>query len=455
MFSRALDLAAHHASSYLEALDRTPVAPTAGPETLRLRLCKALSDDPLPAEDVIRDLIADTEGGIVGCAGGRFHAWVVGGALPAALAADWLTSAWDQNAGLYASGPAAALVEEISAAWMKELLNIPATASFAFVTGCQMSHVTCLAAARHRVLRKRGINVEEHGLAGSPAIRIVTGAERHGSVIRAIRLLGLGTRNVVTLPVNEEGRLDPAVLAHELGRHAEQPTIVLLQAGDLNRGIYDPFAELIPIAKEFDAWVHIDGAFGLWAAASPRFRHLMQGADLADSWATDGHKWLNVPYDSGYAFVNDREAHHAAMSHRESYLIHDTVARDQIDWTPEWSRRARGFATYAALRQLGRNGVAELVNRCCDHARALVCRIGELPGAEVIAMPIINQGLLRFRNDDAETDRIITGVTSSGEAFFGGADWNGMRCMRVSVSNWITSEADVDRTVEAFRRALA
>lgn len=457
---RALDLAAQYAAEYLQALDQMPVAPTAGVEELRRRFFKELANDPLPAEQVIRDLIADSEGGIVGCAGGRFFTWVVGGSLPAALAADWLTSVWDQAAGIYAAGPAAAIAEEAAGAWLKELLNIPTAASFAFVTGCQMAHVTCLAAARHRVLRMRGWDVEEHGLAGSPCIRILTGSERHGSVMRAVRLLGLGKKNVVNLPVGDDGRLPAATLAHELGRNAAMPTIVLLQAGDVNCGAYDGFAELIPIAKEFDAWVHVDGAFGLWAAASPRFRHLLRGSDLADSWATDGHKWLNVPYDSGFAFVNDREAHHAAMSHRESYLMYDSAVRDQMDWNPEWSRRARGFATYAALRQLGRTGVADLVERCCDLARHLVEGIGSLPGAVIVSAPVINQGLVRFRDpagldDDAYTDRVIAEVVASGEAHFGGTDWGGLRCMRVSVSNWITTQADVDRAIETFRRVLA
>jgi glutamate/tyrosine decarboxylase-like PLP-dependent enzyme len=450
----ALHRAARYAASYLEALDETPVAPTATPEALRARLVKPLSEDPLPADRVIEELIADTEGGLVNCAGGRFYAWVVGGALPAALAADWLTSVWDQNAGLFASGPAAALVEEVSGGWLKDLLNIPEAATFAFVTGCQMAHATCLAAARHRVLRQRGRNVEDHGLAGAPPIRLLAGAARHGSVVRAVRLLGLGKRHIVDLPVDENGCLAPATLAHELGRNPSAPTIVLLQAGDLNRGAYDRFSELIPIAKEFDAWVHIDGAFGLWAAASPRLRHLLHGSELADSWATDGHKWLNVPYDSGYAFIKDREAHHASMSHRESYLIHDAAERDQMDWTPEWSRRARGFATYAALRQLGRSGVAELVDNCCRHARAIVEGIGALPHAQIVALPQINQGLLRFYDDDLRTDETIARILASGEAFFGGTTWQGLRCMRVSVSNWRTSDADVERTVEAFRRIL-
>lgn len=450
----ALEVAARYAASYLEALDRTPVAPTASAEVLRARLLKELADDPLPAAQVIEELLADTAGGIMNCAGGRFFAWVVGGALPAALAADWLTSTWDQNAGLFASGPAAALVEEASGAWLKDLLNIPASAGFAFVTGCQMAHVTCLAAARHKVLRSRGWNAEEHGLSGAPPIRLITGSERHGSIVRAVRLLGLGSKHIVNLPVDEDGALAPATLARELGLHPSAPTIVMLQAGDLNRGIYDRFAELIPIAKEFDAWVHIDGAFGLWAAASPRLRHLLHGSELADSWAADGHKWLNVPYDCGYAFVADRDSHTAAMSHRESYLIHDAEARDQIDWNPEWSRRARGFSTYAALRQLGRRGIAELVERCCGHARALVLGIGALPGARVIAVPQINQGLVRFFDDDAATDRVIARVAASGEAFFGGTTWNGRRCMRVSVSNWMTTEADTERTIEAVRKAL-
>jgi aromatic-L-amino-acid decarboxylase len=266
------------------------------------------------------------------------------------------------------------------------------------------------------------------------------------------------------LPVDDDGRLRPETLAAEIEREADRPAIVLLQAGDLNTGAYDPFAELIPIAKRHGAWVHVDGAMGLWAAASLRLRHLLNGAELADSWATDGHKWLNVPYDCGYAFVRDRESHRASMSHRESYLIHDAEARDQMDWNPEWSRRARGFSTYAALRQLGRGGVAALVQRCCDHARALVLGIGALPGAEVVWEPRINQGLVRFldpspaateADHDRWTDRVIGRINASGEAFFGGTTWRGRRAMRVSVSNWQTSEADVARVVKAVESILS
>ena len=259
-----------------------------------------------------------------------------------------------------------------------------------------MAHVTCLAAARNAMLAKHGWDVERKGLAGAPQLRILSSNQRHGSIERAVRLLGIGSDNVVDLPVNGQGRLESRDLSRGLQEHVRSPTIVLLQAGDINTGAFDPFDELIPIAHEYGAWVHIDGAFGLWAAASPKYQHLLTGVEQADSWATDGHKWLNVPYDCGYAFVADSKAHQASMSHRASYLTHDDVARDQIDWNPEWSHRGRGVATYAAIRQLGKQGVAELIERTCQHAHRLVTRIGALPGAELVWEPQINQGLVRF-----------------------------------------------------------
>jgi glutamate/tyrosine decarboxylase-like PLP-dependent enzyme len=438
------------ALEYLDQLDRAPVSAFATLEELRARLAKPLAAAGLPAEEVLANLLEDVRGGLIGSAGGRFFGWVIGGALPSALAADWLTSAWDQNAGLYAAGPAAAVVEEVAGAWLKDILGLPASASFAFVTGCQMAHTTCLAAARHGVLERRGWDVERHGLCGAPAIRVFTSAERHGTIDRALRLLGLGLACVVDLPTDDAGRLTPEALDTALG---DGPAIVLLQAGDLNIGAYDPFEALVPIAHRYGAWVHVDGAFGLWAGASPRYRHLLRGVEAADSWATDGHKWLNVPYDCGYAFVADPAPHRAAMSYRASYLTHDTDARDQIDWTPEWSRRARGFSTYAALRQLGRDGVAGLIERCCEHARAIVEGIGAYPGVEVVWMPKINQGLLRF-GDDRRTDEVIAAVLKTGEAFFGGTTWRGRRCMRVSVCNWQTTEEDVNRAVRAVAGVL-
>lgn len=458
LYRKPLEASLANALSYLRAVDRNSVGATADLHTLRGRLAKPLANAGVAPEEVIRELVRDVEGGIIGSAGGRFFAWVIGGSVPAALAADWLTSAWDQNAGLYATAPAAALVEEIAGNWLKEILGLPKEASFAFVTGCQMAHATCLAAARHALLAKRGWNVEQRGLFSAPPIRILTSDQRHGTFERAVRLLGLGLSQIHLIPSDAQGALRAEDLQRALEADQIAPTLVLLQAGDVNTGAYDSFETLIPIAKRYSAWVHVDGAFGLWAAASPRYRHLVKGIEGADSWATDGHKWLNVPYDCGYAFVRDAEPHTASMSHRESYLIHAAEARDQMDWNPEWSRRARGFPTYAALRQLGRDGVAALVDSCCRHAHSLVTRIGQLPGAEILAVPIINQGLVRFidtrpgaseSDHDRRTNQVIAAINASGEAFFGATTWRGCRAMRVSVSGWQTTDEDVERVVNA------
>jgi glutamate/tyrosine decarboxylase-like PLP-dependent enzyme len=462
-FAAALQTAVQSALVHLESLGDQPVDATATLGELRSRLGRPLNDCGLAPEEVVCDLVRDTQGGIVGSAGGRFFAWAIGGSVPAALAADWLTAAWDQNAGLYASGPAAAVVEEVAGEWLKELLGIPRSASFAFVSGCQMAHATCLAAARHALLQQRGWDVERRGLCGSPPIRVLA-SNRHGSVERAIRLLGIGTDHIVDLELDGQERITPAVLSAALATDPGSPTIVLLQAGDVNSGSYDDYRAVIPMAQQQGAWVHIDGAFGLWAAASPHYRHFLEGAELADSWATDGHKWLNVPYDSGFAFVAHPEAHRAAMSHRAPYLVHDPVARDQMDWNPEWSRRARGFATYAAIRQMGRQGIADLVDRCCRHARTLVEGIGRLEGAEVVWQPRISLGLVRFldprpgaspEEHDRFTDAVVRRVLAGGEAFFLGTAWHGRRAMRVIVLNWQTSEDDVERALAAIQRSLA
>jgi glutamate/tyrosine decarboxylase-like PLP-dependent enzyme len=465
LFQAPLTAAFQHAMEYVTEVGETSVAATVDLATLRKRLGVPLGEQGTNATEVIDELVRAVDGGITGCSGPRFFGWVIGGSLPAALAADWLTSTWDQNAGLYATAPAAAVVEEVAGAWLKELLGLRATASFALVTGCQMAHATCLAAARHALLARRGWDVEENGLAGAPRIRILTSTEKHGTIVRTARLLGLGEKCIIDLPVDDDGRLSAKALSAAL-ESSTDPAIVVLQAGDLNLGAFDDFTELIPIAKKFGAWVHVDGAFGLWVAASPRLRQLMRGAEDADSWATDGHKWLNVPYDCGYAFVADREAHRASMSHHAAYLTHADAARDELDWNPEFSRRGRGFATYAALRELGRAGVAELVDRTCDIAHALVTRIGQLEGAEVLWTPQINQGLVRFVDPrdgastaacDAYTELVMAEILASGEAFFTGTTWRGQRAMRVSVCNWQTSAKDVDRVVariEAILRAL-
>jgi glutamate/tyrosine decarboxylase-like PLP-dependent enzyme len=458
-----LERATQLALSYLDSLDDAPVCSTVPLAELRRRLARRLSEDRVDPVTVIDELAHDVDGGLLGSAGGRFYGWVIGAGLPAALAADWLTATWDQNAGLYACGPAAAVVEEVCGAWLKDLLGLPASASFALVTGCQMAHVTCLAAARHAVLARAGWDVNRDGLAGSPSIRILTSSEVHGTTTRAAKLLGIGTANTLVLPSDSAGRLAPEELRGALSRDPERPTIVVLQAGDVNCGAFDPFPELIALAHAAGAWVHIDGAMGLWCNAVPDLRHLLAGAELADSWATDGHKWLNVPYDCGYAFVAHPQSHRAAMEHRASYLIHADEVRDQLDWTPDHSRRARGFATYAALRELGRTGVADLVARCCRRAYDIVTGIGALPTVRIVCVPQINQGLVSFldarpdateEDHDRRTDEVIAAINATGEAFFTGTTWRGRRCMRVSVSSWRTTDDDVDRAVAAAAQAL-
>jgi glutamate/tyrosine decarboxylase-like PLP-dependent enzyme len=462
-FQNALDLAHSRAVAHLENLDETAVAATTDLQTLRSRIGKELGRAGIPPDQVVADLLEDVRGGLLGSAGGRFFGWVIGGVLPAALGADWLTSAWQQNAAMYACSPAASVVEETVGGWLKDVLRIPPTASFALVSGCQMAHVTCLAAARHSLLTRRGWDVETEGLSGSPRMRILSSTEWHGSFERAARLIGFGKSCIKSLPVDSNGRLNAAALREEMETDPSAPTIALLQAGDINIGAYDSFEELIPIAHEFGAWVHVDGAFGLWAAASERLQHLIAGVEQADSWATDGHKWLNVPFDCGFAFVADAQAHRDSLSIRAAYLTHATEARDQVEWNPEWSRRSRCFPAYAAMRQLGRDGLADLVERCCRHAKAIVLGIGGLDGAEVVWEPIINQGLVRFLDQrpgatdsdhDRRTDEVIADILASGEAFFGGTTWRGRRAMRVSVCNWRTSDADVKRVIEAVKKIL-
>jgi aromatic-L-amino-acid decarboxylase len=454
--------AAEHAYAWLDGLPDRSIATTATVAELRARLGRPLADRGLPATQVIDDLVADTAGGILGSQSAGFFAWVIGGGTPAAMAADWLTTVWDQNAGIHACGPAASIVEEVAASWLKEIFDLPDETSVGFVTGTQMAHMTCLAAARHALLRHRGWDVERRGMAAAPAIRILANADRHGSSDRAVRFLGIGSDAIVPLALNDEGQVTPQTLRAALSASSD-PTIVILQAGELNRAAFDPFKDLAPIARAAGAWTHVDGAFGLWAKASPRHRDLVRGLELCDSWTTDAHKYLNVPYDSGLAFVRDAEAHRAAMTLSTSYLPAG-AARDQIDWNPEFSRRARGFAVYAALRELGRDGLAELVERTCRHAQAIVTGLGELPGATLVANPVLNQGMVRFESKakgatdadhDRRTDQVIEAINATGEAFFGGVTWRGRRCMRISVVNLRTSEADVARAIAAAKSVLA
>jgi glutamate/tyrosine decarboxylase-like PLP-dependent enzyme len=449
LLRRTAEIAAH----FLESLDERPVWPPAGVEELRVALGGPLPEGPSDPQAVVESLAAAAEPGVVAIPSGRYFGFVIGGTLPAALAADWLTSAWDQNAGLVVGGPSAAVVEEIAGEWLAQLLGIPASASFALVTGCQMAHVTCLAAARHAVLERVGWDVEAAGLAGSPRIAVLTGAKRHVTIDRALRLLGLGTAHTIRVGVDGDGRMQVDALESAL-RGVDGPAIVCAQAGEVNTGAFDALVEIAPLCRSRDAWLHVDGAFGLWASASPALRHLTAGVELADSWATDAHKWLNIPYDSGLAFVAHPEAHRCAMRLTAEYLVADaSAARDEMDWTPEFSRRARGFAVYAGLRSLGRSGVAQLVERSCERARQFAAAVAGLPGCTVLNEVVLNQVLFTFE-DDATTAAMLAAVQASGEAWMSGTTWDGRSAIRLSVSNWRTTEADVDRTVAAFAAAL-
>jgi len=440
------------AADFLESLPARPVFPAVDLDALRARLGGPVPGGPTEPGEVVAELAAAGGEAAVGMAGGRYFGFVIGGALPAALAADWLTSAWDQNAGLYVGGPAASVVEEVAGAWLAELLELPRARSFAFVTGTQMAHATALAAARNHVLEREGWDVEREGLTGAPPIRVLAGVKAHSTLYRALRLIGLGTASVVPVAVDDQGRMRPDALREALAAR-DGPAIVCAQAGEVNTGAFDPFAPIADAAEDAGAWLHVDGAFGLWAAASPRFAHLVEGAERADSWSVDAHKWLNVPYDSGVVLCAHPEAHRRAMGVQAEYLVHadEGGPRDQLDWTPEFSRRARGFAVYAAIRSLGRSGIAALIERCCDHAARFA---RELPatGAEVLNEVVLNQVLFRYETDE-RTAEILRRVQESGKAWMSGTVWQERQAIRLSVSNWQTSDEDVARTVAAFAAA--
>ena len=444
----ALGVAYERALAYLDGLPDRPVAPAASLTELRASLGVPLPDGPQPDHEVVAALAAAAEPGVMASGAGRFFGFVIGGATPAALAADWLTAAWDQNAGLYAIGPSAAVAEEVAARWTVELLGLPAQTSAGFVTGAQMANFTALAAAVRDVLRRAGWDVDADGLWGAPRVRVLAGAERHGTIDRALRFLGMGTGCVEAVASDGQGRMSvPALRAALAG--ADRPTIVCAQAGNVNTGAFDPIGEISDAAHERGAWVHVDGAFGLWAAASPRLRHLTAGLERADSWATDAHKWLNVPYDSGLVLCADPVAHRAAMGVRATYLMHaDGGERDALDYGPEHSRRARGFAVYAALRALGRDGVAGLVDRNCAMARRFADRLAA-GGAQILNDVVLNQVLVRFGDDD-RTRAVLGRVQSGGTCWMSGTTWHDMAAIRISVSNWTTDGDDVDRSADAL-----
>jgi glutamate/tyrosine decarboxylase-like PLP-dependent enzyme len=451
--------AAELAQEFLTGLSSRPVHATASVDEIRARFEGLLPDSGEDPVAVIETLAANAEGALIGSAGPRYFGFVIGGGVPAALAADWLTSAWDQNAGLYVIGPAAAVAEEVAGAWLAELFGLPSSVSVGFTTGATMATFTGLAAGRHALLARAGWDVERNGLFGAPDLPVVVSDESHVTIFAALQMLGLGRDRVTRVPTDEQGRMRADALAEAL-RAIGRPALVTAQAGNVNTGAFDPLPPIAEAVRANGGWLHVDGAFGLWAAADPSRRHLLAGVDLADSWTTDAHKWLNVPYDSGLSFVADPAAHHAAMTLGAAYYVETTGAeRDPYNWVPESSRRARGFAVWAALRSLGRSGLAEMIGRTSDLARRFATELDGRSGATVLNDVVLNQVLVRFEDPsgdplrgDARTDAVIAEIQADGTLWLGGTRWHGVRAMRISVSGWSTTEADVDASIAVIRR---
>jgi glutamate/tyrosine decarboxylase-like PLP-dependent enzyme len=442
------------ARDWLAGLAERPVGAREDAAAVAERLRVPLPDGGEEPLAVVERLARDVDGGLVASAGPRYFGFVIGGALPASVAADWLTAAWDQNTATHIMSPAGAAAEQVAGEWMKDLLGIPAEASHGLPTGAGLGNAVGMAAARHALLDRIGWNVESRGLYDAPRIDVLIGGEAHATVLTALQYLGLGRDRVTRIAVDEQGRMRPDALAAALADAADRPALVCAQAGNVNTGAFDP---LEPIAAEVDrhpnAWLHIDGAFGLWAAAVPALRHLVAGSESADSWATDAHKWLNVGYDCGFVAVRDPDAHRVAMATSAAYLLASDTNRDGWEYVPDSSRRARGFALYATLRSLGRDGVRDLVERCCALARRMADALASVHEARVLNEVNLNQVLVRFGDDDERTREVIRRVQESGEAWMGGTSWQGVAAMRISVSGWQTTDADIDRTAAAIAAA--
>jgi glutamate/tyrosine decarboxylase-like PLP-dependent enzyme len=457
---RAMRRAADLAFEYLHGLADRHVGAHADAATIRAALGGALPDAGEDPQAVVEALATAVEPGLVASAGPRYFGFVVGGALPASAAADWLATAWDQNAALHALSPAAAAAELVAGDWMLDLLGLPANASVGLPSGAGLGNTVGLAAGRHAVLAREGWDVEARGLYGAPEITVVVGDEAHATVSTALQYLGLGRDRVRRIATDEQGRMRVDALAAEL-RSVSGPTLVCAQAGNVNTGAFDPTDAIADLLVDHpNAWLHVDGAFGLWAAVSPDLRHLVAGVERADSWATDAHKWLNVGYDCGFVAVRDRAAHRAAMASTAAYLMPSETQRENWEFVLDSSRRARGFALYAALRSLGRSGVRDLVERCCALARRIAAQLAAADGVTVLNDVVLNQVLVRFEprgggDADAYTREVIAQVQADGTAWMGGTSWHGMAAMRISVSSWATTESDADATARAILRAAA
>lgn len=445
---RVLEEAANRARCYLNGLEDRLVFPRADALAGLAAFDEAFPEEPQDSLQTLDLLDSVGSPAAVGSAGRRYFGFVIGGALPVTLAANWLAGAWDQNAGMQASAPGASKLEQVALRWMLDILGLPDDAGGGFVTGATMANFSGLAAARHAVLQRAGWDAEADGLFGAPPITVVVGDEVHVSLLKALSLLGLGRQRVRRVPVDSQGRIRPNNLPLLSG-----PTIVCIQAGNVNTGAFDPAAEICQIAHAAGAWVHVDGAFGLWAAADPLRAHLTRGVSDADSWATDAHKWLNVPYDCGLVFCRDAEALRAALSHTQAAYLMNDGTREPMEYTPEMSRRARGVEVWAALRSLGRTGLAEMVERCCRHADRFARGLSAA-GYTVLNEVQLNQVLVSF-GDAEKTRRVIQTVQEDGVCWCGGTSWQGHTAMRISVSSWATTEADVDHSLEAILRAAA
>ncbi len=445
-----LSATADTATDYLDGVRDRPVAQPVGMADLVAALGGPLPDGPTPAADVVRHLVSAADPGLVVTNGGRYFGFVEGGVLPAALAADWLASTWDQNPGFAALSPAAAAAEEVCRGWLVDLLGLPSHCSAGFTTGAQMANLAGLATGLRHGYTRIGWDLDEDGLLGAPPPVVVVGAERHATVDRALRLLGVGRRHLRVVESDDQGRMLPDELSQALS--SDGPVLVVAQAGNVNTGAVDPLRAICDTAHAHDAWVHVDGAFGLWAAAAPDRAHLTDGVALADSWATDGHKWLNVPYDCGIVLCAHPDSHRAAMTLSASYLAR-TGARDGTDWTPESSRRARAFALWAGLRSLGRDGVGEMVERCCRHAARLAGVLAAEPGVEVLNEVVLNQVLLHV-GDEERTRAVAAAIQAEGRVWLGTTMRHGVPALRVSVSDHATTEADVDVAMDAILTAV-
>lgn len=440
-----LKAAAERAIGYLQNLETRGVAPSAAAIANLSRFNEPLPEAPVDPQSVLQMLDEVGSPATMAIAGRRFYGFVIGGSLPAALAANWLAAAWDQNTGLYKVTPGTAYLEIVALRWLLEVLKLPSQSGGAFVTGATVANFTALAAARHAVLKHAGWNVEAEGLFGAPPITVIVGAEAHPTLFKSLGLLGLGRSRVIKVPVDGQGRMRAEALPEISG-----PAIICVQAGNINTGAFDPIEQICSIAHDSGAWVHVDGAFGLWAAAAPSRAYLAKGIQNADSWATDAHKYLNVPYDCGLAFVRNAETLRAAMAITAEYLPTESPERNPSDYTPELSRRARGVEVWAALRSLGKRGLADLIERTCRHARRFAEGLSAA-GFQILNEAVLNQVLVSF-GEAEKTNRVIAAIQADGTCWCGGTVWQGKTAMRISVSSWATTDEDVERSLEAMIR---